>query len=103
MYSVFNCGDNTTKTYEYIEDILRDYIDEDDVEESINDLYPLADVEGHKFPVGSIYRHCGEGDFWNAVVEDFIEGEAAYIEDELAYDSEWAGYGIMITVLNKED
>lgn len=106
MYSVYDYGLKTTETYNYVEDILRDIITDDNVEDWINDMYPFADVEGFKFPVGTIYRHCGTKEFWNDIVEDFIRCESEWIEEELTSDGEWEGYGIKITdldIMNEEN
>ena len=104
MFKVYNYIDKTEIEYEYVEDILSDIVDDDIVEDWINDIYPAADVEGFKFPVGTIYRKCGEGDFWNNIISDWIRSESEYIEDELWTSGEYEGYGMRIVNLNfKED
>lgn len=102
MFKVYNSIDKTELEYEYVEDILRDIVDDDDVEEWINEIYPPADVEGFKFQVGTIYRRCGSEEFWNDVVEDWIRSESDYIEDELWASGEYEGYGLRIVKLDFE-
>lgn len=83
-------------TYDDIEDGLYDLINDDDVEEWINEIYPQADVEGFKFNVGTIYRRCGNSDFWEAICDDYIRSEAEYIEEELEENEscDWNGFKI---------
>ena len=84
-------------TYSELEDGLYDLSNDDDVEEWINEIYPKADVEGFKFNVGTIYRRCGDYDFWEAVYDDFIRSEAEYIEEELEDNGSCDWYGFTIT------
>lgn len=89
-----NSGKETI--YDYVIDALRDIVDEDLVEEQLNEIYPQVDVEGIKFSVGTIYRRCGGENFWEACVEDYIQWEAEYIEDELTTSGEIDYWGFKL-------
>lgn len=84
-------------TYDSIEEGLHDLSNYDDVEEWINEIYPPVDVEGFKFNVGTIYRRCGDSNFWEAIHDDYIRSEAEYIEEELEENESCDWYGFTIT------
>lgn len=85
---VRNLNTQEEKIYDYIEDALRDIVDDDIVEERFNEIYPEVDVEGLSFPVGTIYRKCCSDSEWDSIVEEWISIERDYIYDELIQSGE---------------